>query len=48
MIALDWMLFGNGHGMKSPYCDDIFYWLHDYADSNTRQREIWPTEGEWK
>lgn len=38
MIALDWMLFGNGYGMKSPYCDDIFYWLHDYTDSNTRQR----------
>lgn len=24
---LDWKLFGNGHGMASPYCDDVFYWL---------------------
>lgn len=29
MIALDWMIFGNGHGMKSPHWDDTFYWLHD-------------------
>lgn len=26
---LDWKLFGNGHGMASPYFDDTFYWLHD-------------------
>lgn len=24
---LDWQLFGNGHGMASPYFDDVFYWL---------------------
>lgn len=24
---LDWKLFGNGHGMASPHCDDVFYWL---------------------
>lgn len=27
MLWLDFKLFGNGHGMKSPYCDDTFYWL---------------------
>lgn len=26
---LDWKLFGNGHGMASPYFDDVFYWLVD-------------------
>lgn len=29
MIWLDWLLFGSGHGMKSPYFDDTFYWLKD-------------------
>lgn len=24
---LDWKLFGNGYGMASPFCDDVFYWL---------------------
>lgn len=24
---LDWKLFGNGYGMASPHCDDVFYWL---------------------
>lgn len=27
MFWLDWKLFGNGHGMASPYFDDVFYWL---------------------
>lgn len=26
---LDWLLFGNGRGMQSPYYDDVFYWLKD-------------------
>lgn len=29
MIRLDWMLFGNGFGMKSPFFDDTFFWLND-------------------
>lgn len=29
MNRLDWWIFGNGWGMKSPYCDDRFYWLVD-------------------
>lgn len=29
MIWLDWKLFGNGHGMASPFWDDTFYWLVD-------------------
>lgn len=29
MLALDHLLFGNGHGMKSPHCDDVFFWLVD-------------------
>lgn len=35
MIALDWMIFGNGHGMKSPFWDDVFYWLHDQTRGGT-------------
>lgn len=27
MFWLDWKLFGNGHGMASPYHDDVFFWL---------------------
>lgn len=27
MLWLDHLLFGNGHGMKSPYWDNKFYWL---------------------
>lgn len=26
---LDFKIFGNGHGLKSPYFDDKFYWLVD-------------------
>lgn len=26
-LWLDFILFGNGRGLKSPYCDDKFYWL---------------------
>lgn len=26
-LWFDWMLFGNGKGMKSPYFSDIFYWI---------------------
>ena len=27
MLWLDHLLFGNGHGMKSPHWDNRFYWL---------------------
>ncbi|WP_316207434.1 hypothetical protein [Bradyrhizobium sp. SZCCHNR3118] len=27
MLWLDHKIFGNGHGMKSPYWDNRFYWL---------------------
>lgn len=27
LVWLDQKLFGNGHGMKSPYWDDRYYWL---------------------
>jgi len=27
ILTLDHAIFGNGFGMKSPYCDDKFYWL---------------------
>lgn len=29
MLWLDHIIFGNGYGMKSPYCDNRFYWLVD-------------------
>jgi hypothetical protein len=27
MLFLDHLIFGNGHGLASPYFDDRFYWL---------------------
>jgi hypothetical protein len=27
MLFLDFLIFGNGHGLASPYFDDRFYWL---------------------
>jgi len=30
MFWLDWKLFGNGWGMASPFCDDVFYWLRGH------------------
>jgi hypothetical protein len=27
MLFLDHKIFGNGHGLASPYFDDRFYWL---------------------
>ena len=27
MFWLDFKLFGNGHGLGSPYFDDVFYYL---------------------
>lgn len=26
-LPLDHLIFGNGHGMATPYCDGAFYWL---------------------
>jgi hypothetical protein len=28
MTWLDFLIFGNGRGLKSPYFDDVFYWLN--------------------
>lgn len=28
-LTLDQWIFGNGHGLKSPYFDDIYLWLVD-------------------
>ncbi len=28
IFPLDHKLFGNGHGLKSPYFDSTFYWLN--------------------
>ena len=27
IISLDHFIFGNGYGLKSPYFDNVFYWL---------------------
>ena len=27
IVWLDHLIFGNGHGLKSPWCDSRFYWL---------------------
>lgn len=27
MLWLDHKIFGNGRGLRSPYCDNRFYWL---------------------
>lgn len=28
IVWLDHLIFGNGHGLKSPYFDDRYYWLN--------------------
>lgn len=38
MNRLDWWIFGNGWGMKSPYCDDTFYWLVDTSCGRRKGR----------
>ena len=35
MLWLDHLLFGNGHGMASPHCDDVMYWLVDTKDGRS-------------
>lgn len=37
MTKLDWLLFGNGHGMASPYFDDTFYWLKDMSRGDRKK-----------
>lgn len=27
IMSLDHAIFGNGHGIRSPLCDNVFYWL---------------------
>lgn len=29
IVWLDHKIFGNGHGVGSPFCNQIFYWLVD-------------------
>jgi hypothetical protein len=29
ILALDHLIFGNGYGMASPFCDARYYWLVD-------------------
>jgi hypothetical protein len=38
IIWLDHKIFGNGHGLKTPYFDDKFYWL---KDTNTGRSELY-------
>lgn len=28
ILSLDHLIFGNGHGLSSPYFDNRFYWLN--------------------
>lgn len=28
-LSLDFLIFGNGYGLKSPYFDDLFFWIVD-------------------
>lgn len=28
IVWLDHLIFGNGHGLKSPHFDSVFYWLN--------------------
>lgn len=32
MLWLDHLIFGNGHGLCSPYFDNTFYWLVDTSN----------------
>lgn len=38
MFWLDHKIFGNGHGMKTPYCDGTFFWLVDTSESRAKGR----------
>lgn len=42
MLALDHAIFGNGWGMKSPYFDNVFYWLKDHK---TGRSELYTFNG---
>lgn len=39
MFWLDWLLFGDGHGMRSPFFDDVFYWLKDTSERQRKNAE---------
>ncbi|MER9769014.1 hypothetical protein NKJ09_23450 [Mesorhizobium sp. M0189] len=46
MIAwLDHRLFGNGHGLKSPYFDDVFYWLSDTKNGRRENGQLYTFSG---
>lgn len=38
IFPLDHWLFGSGWGMKSPYCDDRYYWLVDTSQKERSGR----------
>jgi len=42
IIWLDHLIFGNGHGLKTPYFDDKFYWL---KDAKTGKSEFYQFSG---
>lgn len=38
IVWLDQKIFGSGHGIKSPRCDDRYYWL---VDPHTNKGELY-------
>lgn len=43
ILRLDHLIFGNGHGLASPFFDDRFYWLVDTSrqDRNGSRGELY-------
>ena len=54
IVWLDHLAFGNGHGMKSPFSNNMFYWLSGdmytffagYGAQFTSWRWFFPDENE--
>jgi len=40
IVLLDHLCFGNGHGLRTPYFDDIYFWLVD-TSSSKRKGELY-------
>jgi hypothetical protein len=40
-MGLDRALFGNGRGLKSPFHDNVFYWLVDTKRNRRGQFYTW-------
>lgn len=45
ILWLDHWIFGNGFGLRSPYYDDIFYWLKDAYTDKSELYTFWPGFG---